>query len=437
MAEDVKPTRKNLMAIEDRIELSERGHDTLEQKRDGLIMEFMDILDQAQDVRANLNQDYERAQNKINMARAMEGDVAVRGAASALKEYPEITTQSKNIMGVVVPQIESSRVKKSLDQRGYGLLGSSARIDEAADAYEELLESIILAAEVETAMKKMLEEIETTKRRVNALEFKLLPELYENQEYIEQKLEEQEREEIFRLKKIKAKKEEEEKEEAPEEEAEEERPKSPVALMGSSPYSLEDDLQRVADYAPEGGGDVVRPLSGRPPAASPRNEPGAGDCRSDCTRPRHRRATVRRGRSRARFPTPTARGPAGAARRTARLARDAPRGVTATGASRARGRRPAAGTGPPRRQLRRGGPRRPRSPPSATRRCCERTGRPFHPRSRDGSNVARFGGVRGGSHRQRVLRAEEEALRRRWSTGGCRRCHRTRRRAVRLSRSRW
>jgi V/A-type H+-transporting ATPase subunit D len=211
MAEDVKPTRKNLMAIEDRIELSERGHDTLEQKRDGLIMEFMDILDQAQDVRADLDDDYQRAQRKINMARAMEGDVAVRGAAAALKEHPEITTQSKNIMGVVVPQIESSRVKKSLDQRGYGLLGSSARIDEAADAYEELLETIILAAEVETAMKKMLEEIETTKRRVNALEFKLLPDLYENQEYIEQKLEEQEREEIFRLKKIKNKKEAEEK----------------------------------------------------------------------------------------------------------------------------------------------------------------------------------------------------------------------------------
>jgi V/A-type H+-transporting ATPase subunit D len=175
-------------------------------------MEFMDILDQAQDVRSDLEGDYEEAQRKINMARAMEGDVAVRGAASALQEHPEITTQSKNIMGVVVPQIESSRVKKSLDQRGYGLLGTSARIDEAAGAYEELLESIILAAEVETAMKKMLKEIETTKRRVNALEFKLLPDLYENKEYIEQKLEEQEREEIFRLKKIKAKKEEEEKE---------------------------------------------------------------------------------------------------------------------------------------------------------------------------------------------------------------------------------
>ena len=225
MAKDVKPTRKNLMQIEDRIELSERGHNTLEKKRDGLIMEFMDILDQAQDVREDLEADYQEAQRAINMARTMEGDVAVRGAASALKEHPELTTQSKNIMGVVVPQIESTKVKKNLQERGYGVLGTSARIDEAAEAYEELLESIILAAEVETAMKKMLDEIETTKRRVNALEFKLLPDLNENREYIEQKLEEQEREEIFRMKKIKAKKEAEEeaeKEEETEAEAEEE-----------------------------------------------------------------------------------------------------------------------------------------------------------------------------------------------------------------------
>ncbi|WEL16375.1 Archaeal/vacuolar-type H -ATPase subunit D [Halorhabdus sp. SVX81] len=211
MAQDVKPTRKNLMQIEDRIELSERGHDTLEQKRDGLIMEFMDILDQAQNVRADLEETYDRAQERIDMARAMEGDVAVRGAAAALKEHPEITTQSKNIMGVVVPQIESTKVRKSLDERGYGVLGTSARIDEVAEVYEELLEQIILAAEVETAMKELLDEIETTKRRVNALEFTLLPDLRSSQNYIEQKLEEQEREEIFRMKKIKANKEAEEK----------------------------------------------------------------------------------------------------------------------------------------------------------------------------------------------------------------------------------
>jgi len=229
MADDVKPTRKELMRIEDRIELSERGHDTLEQKRDGLIMEFMDILDEAQDVRSDLDEKYDEAQNAINMARALDGDVAVRGAAAALKEHPELTTESRSVMGVYIPQIDSTKVQKNLDERGYGVLGTSARIDEAAAAYEELLDQIILAAEVETAMKKMLDEIETTKRRVNALEFKLLPDLRENQEYIEQKLEEQEREEIFRMKKIKDKKEREEAEEAAEAEAEEEEDAEAVA----------------------------------------------------------------------------------------------------------------------------------------------------------------------------------------------------------------
>ncbi|WP_070365624.1 V-type ATP synthase subunit D [Halodesulfurarchaeum formicicum] len=212
MATDVTPTRKNLMRIEDRIDLSERGHDTLEQKRDGLIMEFMDILDQAQDVRADMETQYQDAQGKIDMARAMEGDVAVRGAAAAIREHPEITMESKNIMGVVVPQIESTKVRKDLNERGYGLLGTSGRIDETAEAFEDLLEQVVLAAEVETAMKKMLTEIETTKRRVNALEFTLLPDLYESKDYIESKLEEQEREEIFRMKKIKANKEAAEKE---------------------------------------------------------------------------------------------------------------------------------------------------------------------------------------------------------------------------------
>ena len=229
MADDVKPTRKELMRIEDRIELSERGHDTLEQKRDGLIMEFMDILDEAQDVRSDLDEKYEEAQNAINMARALDGDVAVRGAAAALKEHPELTTESRSVMGVYIPQIDSTKVSKDLDERGYGVLGTSARIDEAASAYEELLDQIILAAEVETAMKKMLDEIETTKRRVNALELKLLPDLRENQEYIEQKLEEQEREEIFRMKKIKDKKEREEAEEAAETEADEEEDAETVA----------------------------------------------------------------------------------------------------------------------------------------------------------------------------------------------------------------
>ncbi|MFP4632431.1 MAG: V-type ATP synthase subunit D, partial [Halobacteriales archaeon] len=199
VAEDVKPTRKDLMEIKERIELSKQGHETLEKKRDGLIMEFMEILEEAQDVRGRVEEDYDQAQKRIDMARALDGDVAVRGAASALAETPSIEMQSKNIMGVVVPQIESTKVRKDVGERGYSLLDTSARIDEAAEAYEQLLESVIVAAEIETAMKKMLDEIEKTKRRVNALEFKLIPELEEARDFIELRLEEMEREEIFRL----------------------------------------------------------------------------------------------------------------------------------------------------------------------------------------------------------------------------------------------
>lgn len=223
MATDVKPTRKNLMEIAERIELAEDGHDTLEQKLDGLMMEFRDVLDQSRDVREDLEEDYERAQRKIDLVRAMEGEIKVEGAAAALKEYPEINVTSKNVMGVVVPQIESSGIEKDLDQRGYGLLGTSARIDEAADTYEELLETLVLAAEVETAMRKLLDEIETTERRVNALESNLFPELREDKEYIEQKLEEQRREERFQMKLIKEKKLEEESTPATETEDEDER----------------------------------------------------------------------------------------------------------------------------------------------------------------------------------------------------------------------
>jgi len=107
-------------------------------------------------------------------------------------------------MGVVVPQIESSKVKKSLVDRGYGVLGTSTVIDETASSFEDLVESIILSAEIETTMKRLLNEIEKTKRRVNALEYKVIPELTEARDFIKMRLDEMEREELFRMKRIKA-----------------------------------------------------------------------------------------------------------------------------------------------------------------------------------------------------------------------------------------
>ena len=106
----------------------------------------------------------------------------------------------KNIMGVVVPSVEFSMLKKKLHERGYGIIGTSPEIDEVVNAYEKLVEQVIKAAEIETAIKRLLEEIDKTKRRVNALEFRVIPTLQEDAAYITLRLEEIERENVFRLK---------------------------------------------------------------------------------------------------------------------------------------------------------------------------------------------------------------------------------------------
>ena len=204
MALDVKPTRSELIQLKNRIKLSERGHKLLKMKRDGLILEFFKILNEARNVRTELDAAYERSKEKINLASAVNGVVEVRSTAFTAKESPEISLSGKNIMGVVVPKISSTGVRKQLYERGYGIIGTNSYIDEAADAYEDLVEKIITAAELETTMKRLLDEIEKTKRRVNALEFKVIPELIAAMKFIRFSLEEMERENTFRLKRVKA-----------------------------------------------------------------------------------------------------------------------------------------------------------------------------------------------------------------------------------------
>ncbi|NPE31741.1 V-type ATP synthase subunit D [Methanococcoides sp. SA1] len=203
-AKEVKPTRSELIELKKKIKLSEGGHKLLKMKRDGLILEFFEILSKAKDVRSELDAAYEKANVKIGIAESVEGRITVKSTAFAMKDAPQIQLESHNIMGVVVPKIESSSVRKPINKRGYGLLGTSSYIDEAVDSYEELVEKIILAAEIETTMKKLLDDIEKTKRRVNALEFKVIPELTEAMVFIRLRLEEMERENTFRLKRIKA-----------------------------------------------------------------------------------------------------------------------------------------------------------------------------------------------------------------------------------------
>ena len=205
MALNVKPTRSELIALKKRIKLSERGYKLLKMKRDGLILEFFKVLAEAKDLKNELAEKYARAQEMIAIAETVEGTIGVKAAAMAASENPEIDLKSKNIMGVVVPKIESKSVKKSLNDRGYGVIGTSAALDEAAEAFEDLVECIILSAELETTMKRLLDEIEGTKRRVNALEFKVIPEQVEARNFIKMRLDEMEREELTRLKRTKGK----------------------------------------------------------------------------------------------------------------------------------------------------------------------------------------------------------------------------------------
>ncbi len=201
---DVKPTRSELINIKKKIKLSQNGYKILKMKRDGLIMEFFKVLEEAKDSRGALLEKYARAQEMMAVANTIEGSIGVKAAAFSVRENPDITLKSKNIMGVVVPEIESTKVRKGIADRGYGVIGTTPIIDDTASAFEELVESIIKSAELETTMKRLLDEIESTKRRVNALEFKVIPELSEARDFIKMRLDEMEREELFRLKKIKA-----------------------------------------------------------------------------------------------------------------------------------------------------------------------------------------------------------------------------------------
>jgi len=200
---DVKPTRMELIETKRKIKLSKGGYKLLKMKRDGLIMEFFELLPKVKDLRSQLSKLYTDAMEKLAIAVAADGKNALESAANCLNKAPEVELSSKNIMGVVVPSVEVTAVEKSLEDRGYGLIGTSIRVDEAVHSFEKLSEMIILAAEGETTMKKLLDEIESTKRRVNALEFKVIPNLEEIAKYISFRLEELERESIFGLKRIK------------------------------------------------------------------------------------------------------------------------------------------------------------------------------------------------------------------------------------------
>ncbi len=202
--EQVKPTRMELMKKKAQIRLAEQGRDLLREKMDALIQEFFKILSNVSDSRTELEEISRAADVALLIAQATDDPVTLRSAGFATRRSITVGISGKNIMGVPVPVIEKKRVFKTMLERGYSPIATSARIDETAERYEAEIDLLIKLAETETAMRRLGAEIQMNRRRVNALEQILIPELKTQAKYIKNAIEEREREDLFRLKKVKS-----------------------------------------------------------------------------------------------------------------------------------------------------------------------------------------------------------------------------------------
>ncbi len=205
-AMDVNPTRMELIKIKERITLANKGHKLLKQKRDALILEFFKILKKAQDLRGELAKKMTKAYNSLELAEAYHPIYQLAKVSLDLRKDVEIDIKVKNVMGVNIPSLETKLEKTPfMDLQSYSVAGTSAKIDQAVEDFDEVLDMVIKLAESETAMKRLIVEIEKTKRRVNSLEFVLIPRLQETKAMISFRLDEMERDNFVSLKSIKRK----------------------------------------------------------------------------------------------------------------------------------------------------------------------------------------------------------------------------------------
>jgi len=201
--EQVNPTRMELIKKNAQIRLAEQGRDLLKEKMDALIQEFFQIMETVSTSRNELEILSEAARRSLLAAQAVDDSVALASASFASKRLISLDIKGRNIMGVPVPIIEKRSVSRTICERGYSIIGVSGRIDETAEKFERELDLIIGLAETETALRRLGGEIQMTRRRVNALEQVMIPELKKQAKYIRITIEEREREDLFRLKKVK------------------------------------------------------------------------------------------------------------------------------------------------------------------------------------------------------------------------------------------
>ncbi|MFN7990805.1 MAG: V-type ATP synthase subunit D [Candidatus Micrarchaeia archaeon] len=211
-ATDVNPTRMELIQTKDRIKLAQKGHKLLKQKRDALILEFFKILKKAQDLRGQLAVRMASGYRSLALAETYHNNQELSKVSLDLRKEIDIDIEVRNVMGVKIPNITTKMESVHfLALPTYSVAATSAKIDAAVEDFNDILTMVIRLAETETAMKRLIIEIEKTKRRVNALEFVLMPRLEEQKKMISFRLEEMERDSFVSLKTIKRKLEKEKK----------------------------------------------------------------------------------------------------------------------------------------------------------------------------------------------------------------------------------
>lgn len=199
----VNPTRMELKRLKNRLKTATRGHKLLKDKSDEMIRQFMLYARENKSLREELEQEIQNALKDFMLARAVNDDAVIEEAVAMSGSALNLQVSDKSIMSVNVPVIEIKKGEGS-EKYPYSFATVSSDLDRSISTLYELLEKLVHLAAVEKTCSMLADEIEKNRRRVNALEFVMIPECQETIKYITMKLDENERGNIVRLMKVKS-----------------------------------------------------------------------------------------------------------------------------------------------------------------------------------------------------------------------------------------
>ena len=201
---NVNPTRQELTRLKGRLKTSIRGHKLLKDKRDELMKQFMDVVRENRALRAKVEAALIRAHGSFTVASAVMSSEMLEQSLLYPKQSVELDMTFQNVMSVNVPVYQ---FKTKSDDAGeiypYGFATTSGELDDAVDALSGIFQDMLRLAQIEKTSQLLAEEIEKTRRRVNALEYVKIPQMQEAIKYISMKLDENERSSTIRLMKVK------------------------------------------------------------------------------------------------------------------------------------------------------------------------------------------------------------------------------------------